>query len=196
MPLAFQSLSQGEVAFGFFNIETDMILLNQYFFFASDFCGDVSALASFDHGRLETHWKAYILKEGDVGNLMAAIHGIHFSGFIGETYRLFPFPKESWAFKQNPDGYKTREVIEDMIRRYASPSHIAIEVEATGVAIAIGGYVFDGKGFHELLKYVWVGGYPKWKDDLRPQYVLDMKKAIDESKHPLFRSGIDISSAR
>jgi hypothetical protein len=29
MPLEFESISHGRVAFGFFNIETDMILLNQ-----------------------------------------------------------------------------------------------------------------------------------------------------------------------
>ena len=38
MPLEFESISHGKIAFGFFNIETDMILLNQYFLFAEDIC--------------------------------------------------------------------------------------------------------------------------------------------------------------
>ena len=37
MPLEFQSISHGKIAFGFFNIETDMILLGHYFLFARDF---------------------------------------------------------------------------------------------------------------------------------------------------------------
>jgi hypothetical protein len=31
MPLAFQSLSHGTITFGFFNIESDMLLLDRYF---------------------------------------------------------------------------------------------------------------------------------------------------------------------
>jgi hypothetical protein len=34
MPLAFESLSHGTIAFGFFNIESDMLLLDRYFLFA------------------------------------------------------------------------------------------------------------------------------------------------------------------
>ena len=37
MPLEFESISHGKIAFGFFNIETDMILLNHYFLFATGF---------------------------------------------------------------------------------------------------------------------------------------------------------------
>jgi len=38
MPLVFESLSHGKIAFGFFNIKTDMILLEHYFLFARGFC--------------------------------------------------------------------------------------------------------------------------------------------------------------
>ena len=34
MPLAFESLSHGTIAFGFFNIESDMLILDRYFLFA------------------------------------------------------------------------------------------------------------------------------------------------------------------
>ena len=45
MPHAFESLSHGKIAFGFFNIETDMILLEHYFLFAEDFCRYLSEAA-------------------------------------------------------------------------------------------------------------------------------------------------------
>ncbi len=50
MPLAFQSLSHGQIAFGFFNIETDMLLLDIHFFFADDFCRAVRELAEVSGG--------------------------------------------------------------------------------------------------------------------------------------------------
>ncbi len=189
MPLAFQSLSHGEISFGFFNIESDMLLLNQYFFFASDFCNNISQLASSDQNRNEsimTEWDVYSLRLYDIGNLMGAIQGIDLRGFIGETYRLFPFPKETWAFRQNPEGYKTRKTIENVLRKYVELSKIPVVVETPGKKVAIGEYIFNKHWFHELLRYVWMGGYPRWKDGICPQYVLDMKEAIEKSRHPLF----------
>ena len=57
MPLSFHSLSHGTVAFGFFNIESDMLLLDRYFFFATDFCAHVSDLAeSGAPGAYEAVW--------------------------------------------------------------------------------------------------------------------------------------------
>ena len=38
MPLAFESTTHGTVAFGFFNIDSDMLLLENRFFFATDLC--------------------------------------------------------------------------------------------------------------------------------------------------------------
>jgi len=189
MPLAFQSLSHGEISFGFFNIESDMLLLNQHFFFASDFCGNISKLASSSpspNERIETEWDVYNLRVTDMGNLMGAIHGIDLRGFIGETYRLFPFPKETAAFKQNPEGYKTREIIANIVCKYAGLSKIPVILEMSGNKAAIGEYTFNRHWFHELLRYVWMGGYPRWKDGIRPQYVLNMKETIEKSGHPLF----------
>jgi hypothetical protein len=189
MPLAFQSLSHGEISFGFFNIESDMLLLNQHFFFASDFCGNISKLASSGPNPneiVETEWDVYSLRLHDMGNLMGAIEGIDLRGFIGETYRLFPFPKETGAFKQNPEGYKTKDIIENIARTYTGPLRIPVMIEASGNKAAIGEYIFNKHWFHELLRYVWMGGYPRWKDGIRPQYVLDMKETIEKSGHPLF----------
>jgi hypothetical protein len=40
--------------------------------------------------------------------------------------------------------------------------------------------------FQELIKYVWVGGFPRWKDEIRPDYVMAMKEKIDKSSNSLF----------
>ena len=45
MPLTFESLSHGTIAFGFFNIDSDMLLLEQHFLFGSEFCHHISEMA-------------------------------------------------------------------------------------------------------------------------------------------------------
>ncbi len=188
MPLAFESLSHGEIAFGFFNIESDMILLNDYFLFAGYFCKYVAELTTRTHDeQLQMDWDLYVLDRKDIGNLMGAINGVDLRGFIGETYRLFPFPREPHLFRQNPEGYRTREIIEAIIEKYVKLSRIVVIVDKSGHTIKIGEYVFTREVFHELLQYVWVGGYPRWKDGARPDYVLEMKKDILHSTHPLFQ---------
>ncbi len=189
MPLAYESLSHGEVVFGFFNIETDMVLLNQYFFFASDFSACVSDLAAREQGPVRADIDAYVLDERDAGDLMGAIQGTRYQGFIGETYKIFPFPAEPEAFRQNPEGYKTRGIIEGIITQYAPLTSITVREErdpASGIIVAIGEYVFTRLQFHNLLNYIWLGGYPRWKDWIRPPYVLDMRDAVAKSPHPLF----------
>ena len=51
---------------------------------------------------------------------------------------------------------------------------------------SIGNYAFNRPQFHALLSYVWLGGYPRWKDDVRPAYVVQMAAAAEASLHPLF----------
>jgi hypothetical protein len=109
MPLEFDSLNHERIAFGFFNIETDMILLEHYFLFAQDFCGQISKYGQIPVNEIyESSWDIYMIENNlDVGNLMGAIHGFDLRGFIGEVYRFFPFPKEREKFKQNPEGFRT-----------------------------------------------------------------------------------------
>jgi len=38
----------------------------------------------------------------------------------------------------------------------------------------------------ELVKYVWRGGYPRWKNELRSDYVLAMKDKIEGHRQGLF----------
>ncbi|MEJ2023744.1 MAG: hypothetical protein P8Y00_01760, partial [Deltaproteobacteria bacterium] len=59
MPLAFESLSHGTGAFGFFNIASDMLLLEHYFFFAEDFCAWIVDMAEKEEIRLETRWPVF-----------------------------------------------------------------------------------------------------------------------------------------
>jgi hypothetical protein len=187
MPLAFPSLSHGEIAFGFFNIESDLLLLNNYFFFADDFCRLLSELALLAPDQQHAlDWDLFILRRKDIGDLGGAINGVNFQGFIGETYRLFPFPQEPDLFRQNPEGYKTRDIFEAIIKKYAELSRIAVNVDQSGQTIAIGEYEFSREVFHKLIQYVWAGGYPRWKDGVRPDYVREMKVHIMKSANPLF----------
>ncbi|OPY69398.1 MAG: hypothetical protein A4E57_01199 [Syntrophorhabdaceae bacterium PtaU1.Bin034] len=187
MPLAFNSLSHGEIAFGFFNIETDLLIMDSYFMFASDFCEWTAQVAECLPGHpVQMNWSVYALREDDIGSLMGAIHGIEMRGFIGDVYRKFPFPKEVQAFAQNPEGDKNRNDVRKIIEQYAQLSEITAAVDETGATIEIGDYMFSREEFHNLLQYVWVGGYPYWKMGRRPAYVLKMRERIEASRHPLF----------
>jgi hypothetical protein len=185
MPLAFTSLSHGEIAFGFFNIETDMLLLDRHFFFADDFCAAVGSLTR--GGITETaSLDAYTLEPAAIGNLMGAIHGIDLGGFIGEVYRKFPFPADQDKFRQQPEGVSKRGIMENIIRKYAGINPVSIVIHPAHIIVECGGYTFDRHEFQRLILYVWAGGYPRWRDNIRPEYVMEMKKSIEESHNPLF----------
>ena len=188
MPLEFDSLSHGRIAFGFFNIETDMILLEHYFLFVRDFCGQISKYAQFPSNETyESSWDIYLIENNlDVGNLMGAIRGIDLRGFLGEVYKLFPFPKEREEFKQNPNGFKTRSLIENLIQKYGEKKKIQFVIRPNDDEIGIGEYLFNRTSFQELIEYIWMGGFPRWKDGIRPDYVLRMKEMIDRSKRSVF----------
>jgi hypothetical protein len=187
MPLEFESISHGRIAFGFFNIETEMVLLNHYFLFARDLCHYVVQAAQKNEKTYEASWEVYQIENGaDIGNLMGAIYGIDHRGFIGEVYKLFPFPREREGFKQKPEGFKTRSQIEELIQKYGRRITISFVTDQKDDQVSIGEYVFRKTVFRELIKYVWAGGFPRWKDEIRPDYVLEMKKKIDESVNFLF----------
>jgi len=192
MPLEFDSLSHGKIAFGFFNIETDMILLNHYFLFAQDFCDHIFKIAEVPlKETYESSWDIYLIENNvDIGNLMGAIYGIDLRGFIGEVYKLFPFPKEREKFKQNPEGFKTRSPIEKLIQTFGKKTNIQFLIDPKNDKIGIGEYLFNRTSFQELIKYIWLGGFPRWKDGIRPAYVLKMKDIIENSKNPLFNGFI------
>ncbi len=183
MPLAFQSLNRGTVAFGFFNIDTDLLLLQQYFLFADDFCGHLIRMGQDKRQETyETSWEMYSMDNpSDIGDLMAAIHGIRYTGFIGEVYKRFPFPKKEAEFKQKPEGFQNRPWMISLLERWAVSKTVPVRVDKENKTVSIGEYLFTKEVFHQLIHYVWVGGYPRWKDDIRPAYVMDMKGSIEKA---------------
>jgi len=192
MPLAFQSLSHGQIAFGFFNIETDMLLLDIHFFFADNFCRAVGDLArGGSDADVSVSLDAYTLEPQRIGNLIGSIHGIDFSGFIGDVYRLYPFPREEDEFRQQPEGSRNRERIEGIIQKYARSRPIAVRFDPVRASVDIGGYVFDRREFLRLIEYVWMGGYPRWRGGKRPEYVVELKRTIEGSENPVF-TGINL----
>lgn len=190
MPLAFSSLSHGEIAFGFFNIDVDMLLLEHYFLFADQFCENVSQMARVeDLSTYRGSWDIHdIQAREEIGDLMGAIHGVRYTGFIGDVYRKFPFPQNPEDFKQKPDGYQNREIIKTVIDNYSLKRRVSVSVKSPALEIQIGDYLFSFSTFQELIKYVWQGGYPQWKNEERPAYVLAMKKALLSSRTQLFNS--------
>ena len=189
MPLEFESLSHGKIAFGFFNIETDMILLNQYFLFAEDFCQYIAEVSQKNEPIIKTSWEVYSFQNrGDIGNLMGAIHGTDHRGFVGEVYKCFPFPNRQEDFKQKLEGFKNRSLIESIIQKYVSKVSITFEIDQKSEHIAIGEYLFNKNSFHQLIQYVWMGGFPRWKEEIRPDYVLSMAKMIAHPENLIFDS--------
>jgi hypothetical protein len=188
MPLSFDSISHGRVAFGFFNIESDMLLLERYFFFGGDFCEAVSRFAENSaQGPYEEAWEVYVIPDPrEIGDLMGAIRGVRYQGFIGETYLRFPFPLRAEDFRQKTDGYKNRDAFESMIEKYTIASEVLFRVDGRGVRAAIGDYLFTRASFQELLKYVWRGGYPRWEDNVAPDYVVAMKRKVEQHPTGLF----------
>lgn len=188
MPLAFESISHGTIAFGFFNIDSDMLLLEQYFLFGSEFCEHIGQmLKKFNENEFKTRWPVYAIEDrAKIGDLMGAIHGTRYTGFIGELYRSYPFPQNPEAFKQKTKGYMNQAVVRDMICRYARQMRLSVVTNHGALEVDIGEYKFSRKNFQELIKYVWRGGYPGWQDGIRPSYVEAMKAKIEAHRRGLF----------
>jgi hypothetical protein len=183
MPLAFESLNRGTVAFGFFNIDTDLLLLQQYFLFADDFCGHIIRMAEDERQEpYETPWELHSIKDpGKIGDLMAAIRGTRHIGFIGEVYKRFPFPKRESEFKQKPEGFQNRAWMISLLETWTVSETVRVRVDPQNDTVSIAEYLFTKTVFHQLIQYVWVGGYPRWKDEIRPPYVMKMKGSIEKA---------------
>jgi hypothetical protein len=181
MPLAFESESHGTVAFGFFNIESDMLLLDRYFFFATDFCEAICQLAKGQGGKIaDFPFQAYMIENPSrIGDLHGGIAGTHFSGFIGETYKKYPFPRDENKFKQQTEGFKTRNDFERMILSFGTPIDLTLNQDRNKEPVSIGPYVFSQQGFSLLIRYVIQGGYPGWLNGIAPDYVINMKQQYE-----------------
>ena len=167
-----------------------MLLLEQYFLFGSEFCLYVGEMAEdVKKTHLKSKWPVYTIEDREqIGDLMDAIHGIRHTGFIGELYQRYPFPAKAGAFRQNPEGYLNQAVVRGMISGYGRQILLPVEANHSTLEVNIGEYKFSRKVFRELIKYVWRGGYPRWKDAIRPDYVLEMKIKIENHRRGLFEN--------
>lgn len=184
MPLAFRSRSHGTVAFGFFNIESDLLLLDQLFFFADRFCDGVVELSRSPGSSsvIMPGWR--IADPADIGDLHGAIAGVELAGFIGETYRRFPFPVRPEDFKQSPDGALTQPWITRTIARFGAPADVELRRSGADGVVRVAEYSFDRAGFGALIEYVERGGHPRYRDERRPDYVERMMAELGERSPP------------
>ncbi len=179
MPLAFASISHGRVAFGFYNVETDSLLLEDLFFFCTDFCRAVTRLREPGTHRVEIPGHVFERRE-DIGDLMGAIHGIRLEGYLGEIYRIWPFPRDPALFRQKLRGHENRPRVEEILDRHARRSPVPIHVDPGTRRAGIGPYLFSERGFRDLLTYVHRGGYPTWEgfeEGACPPWVKEMARA-------------------
>jgi hypothetical protein len=182
MPLAFTSKTHGVVAFGFFNIECELLLLERRFFFAEDFCRVVGELADAEGevaGASLPGWS--IADPSQMGDLRGAIRGTDLRGFIGATYARHPFPSDPKAFHQSPKGALDREEATALVNAYGTREEIALVWGRTVAEVRVADVVFDEARFGELLAYVRRGGYPRWRDDAPPGYVLALLARLEAS---------------
>jgi hypothetical protein len=74
MPISFPSKSHGRIPIGFFNIETDMLLMDRYFFFSTDFCEWLIEWA--DTGKFGRDDKMiYVIEYIEVGGMPGWLNG-------------------------------------------------------------------------------------------------------------------------
>ncbi len=188
MPLAFESISHGRIAFGFFNIESDLLLLENHFFFLSDFCTYIVSLAREDDTFENGSFPGMLIDQKEkIGDLMGAIQGLRYTGFIGALYQHYPFPADRADFKQKTKGKATREMVEALISKFGHDAKISFFYNKKNDEVTIGVYRFNRSGFQELIDYVWRGGMPLWEDNEPPLQVMRMKRAATQSGHPLFK---------
>jgi hypothetical protein len=180
MPIAFSSKSHGKIPVGFFNIETDMLLMDRYFFFSTDFCEWVIEWA--EAGGLSRDEKpVYAIREPSmIGDLGSAIYGFEYTGFIGEVYRLFPFPANPSGFKQKPYGPQNRAAVETAIQPFAEQLKIPIVFSQSYRTIGFGDYVFSAAVFNEIIRYIEAGGMPGWLNGQPPGYVDRMMTRLNK----------------
>ena len=178
MPLAFSSLSHGTIAFGFFNIHTQMLLLDRLFFLADDFCEAAVAVTSSGEASLACH---RIEGPSRIGNLHGAIAGRDLSGLIGATYAIWPFPEDPSLFRQHTDGARNDAKVAELIEGFGEPLSIALRADPGTGRVEIGPYHFSSDSWLRLLGYVIRGGYPRWRDDVRPDYVAKMERELGKA---------------
>jgi hypothetical protein len=97
-------------------------------------------------------------------------------------------PEKPEDFKQNPEGHQRQALVRRIISDFARRILIPVNANKRALEVDIGEYKFSRMTFQELIKYVWRGGYPRWKDGILPYYVLDMKAKIANHSQKLFEN--------
>ena len=120
------------------------------------------------------------------GKLGVAIHGVGHSGFIGELYKMFPFPTKPEDFKQKPEGIENQERVRAAIEKYGESARISLSIDESQQEVSINEYRFTRESFHALIKYVWRGGFPQWRNEKRPDYVVEFKEKAEAMECWLF----------
>ncbi len=187
MPLAFQSSSHALVAFGFFHIETDLLLLERRFFFAPDFCQAWLALAAAPGPEVSLKLPAWSLSPEQVGDLHGAISGRDSHGFIGALYQRLPFPRRREEFAQKPRGALPRHEVEKLLDGSGSGRDLELQASANPQVVRLASYAFSGPQWRALVDYVWQGGMPGWQQGRRPEYLLHCADILKQSGSPWFQ---------
>jgi hypothetical protein len=73
-----------------------------------------------------------------------------------------------------------------MVQNYATRTDIPILIDQEMDQVVIGEFVFSRSVFQDLIQYIWVGGFPRWRENLRPGYVLSMKEKIEHLRKSPF----------
>ncbi len=156
-----------------------MLLLEQHFFFADQFCGAVLELEAAGVRATPVSMDGYLIADGrKIGNVNGAIGGWDRSGFIGATYERFPFPSDRAGFKQKPGGARHRDWARDLIDGFGTPVAIPVRPNADAGTVTIGDIVFSREVYSELINYVERGGYPRWQNETPPHYVVAMTEKL------------------
>ncbi len=183
MPLAFESLTHGTVAFGFYNIETDALLLDRLFFFCTDFCDAVLALEGTPEEQDATvDMPGYRFDDPrQIGDFHGAMAGARHVGYMGELYLRWPFPTEPARFRQRVYGEQNRAEAEAILKKWGVPTAVPVTRREAGRRYDVGPYGFSAPGYLQLLQYVWRGGYPTWEgfeEGRRPDCVAEMARRV------------------
>lgn len=109
---------------------------------------------------------------------MGAIHGIRYTGFLGELYRRYPFPAAPEAFKQKTLGFQTQPEITSITKSFAGRATILFACRWERWA-RIGDVRFDWAVFEDLIRYVWKGGFPGWEHGQPSEAVLRLRKELE-----------------
>ena len=187
MPISFSSINHGQIPIGFFNIETDMLLMDRYFFFSTDFCEWTIEWADAEDFNCDEKMVYAIQQREMIGNLSDAIYGYEFTGFIGEVYKLFPFPESRSGFKQKPNGTQNRQTVARTIQPFAVQLKIPIVFNQESLTIDFGDYTFSADVFQEIIGYIEVGGMPGWLNGQPPGYVTRMMTQLEITHHRHFK---------